>query len=86
MRGPLGPLHGDESIDGWWLAEVKILAAAGVDLPVASTPRALGQPVIVARQWSEVDMLAYRIRLRTGTKHPKLQNQKGLRKLLINTR
>ncbi|UQG60860.1 amidase [Marinobacter sp. M3C] len=72
MRGPLGPVHGDEAIDGMVVSEVNIAGLPAVTVPAGFY--ASGAPfnlVIVARQWSEVEMLAIAYAYEQGTKHRK---------------
>jgi Asp-tRNA(Asn)/Glu-tRNA(Gln) amidotransferase A subunit family amidase len=72
MRGPLGPLHGDETIDGMVVSEVNIAGLPAVTIPAGFY--ASGAPfnlVIVARQWSEADMLAIAYAYEQATMHRK---------------
>ncbi len=72
MRGPLGPLHGEETIDGMVVSEVNIAGLPAVTIPAGFY--ASGAPfnlVIVARQWSEADMLAIAYAYEQGTRHRK---------------
>jgi Asp-tRNA(Asn)/Glu-tRNA(Gln) amidotransferase A subunit family amidase len=72
MRGPLGPLHGDETIDGMVVSEVNIAGLPAVTVPAGFYPS--GAPfniVIVARQWTEADILAIAYAYEQGTKHRK---------------
>ncbi len=72
MRGPLGPLHGDETIDGMVVSEVNIAGLPAVTIPAGFY--ASGAPfnlVIVARQWSEADILAIAYAYEQGTRHRK---------------
>lgn len=72
MQGPLGPLHGDETIDGMVVSEVNIAGLPAVTIPAGFY--ASGAPfnlVIVARQWTEAEMLAIAYAYEQGTKHRK---------------
>ncbi|MEO7129654.1 MAG: amidase, partial [Rhodoferax sp.] len=72
MRGPLGPLHGKETIDGMVVSEVNIGGLPAVTIPAGYY--ASGAPfnlVIVARQWSEADILAIAYAYEQGTRHRK---------------
>ena len=72
MRGPLGPLHGEETIDGMVVSEVNIAGLPAVTIPAGFY--ASGAPfnlVIVARQWSEADILAIAYAYEQGTNHRK---------------
>jgi amidase len=60
MRGPLGPLHGDDYIHETVVSEINIAGLPAVTLPAGFYGS--GAPfnlVIVARQWSEADILAF---------------------------
>ena len=60
MRGPLGPLHGDDYIHETVVSEVNIAGLPAVTLPAGFYGS--GAPfnlVIVAPQWSEADILAF---------------------------
>ena len=72
MRGPLGSLHGEETIDGMVVSEVNIAGLPAVTIPAGFY--ASGAPfnlVIVARQWSEADILAIAYAYEQGTNHRK---------------
>lgn len=72
MRGPLGPLHGEETIDGMVVSEVNIAGLPAVTIPAGFY--ASGAPfnlVIVARQWTEADMLAIGYAYEQGTGYRK---------------
>ena len=72
MRGPLGPLHGDETIDGMVVSEVNIAGLPAVTIPAGFY--ASGAPfnlVIVARQWCEADMLAIAYAYEQATRYRK---------------
>ncbi len=72
MRSPLGPLHGEETIDGMVVSEVNIAGLPAVTMPAGFY--ASGAPfslVIVSRQWSEADILAIAYAYEQGTKHRK---------------
>lgn len=72
MRGPLGPLHGSETIDGMVVSEVNIAGLPAVTIPAGYY--ASGAPfnlVIVARQWCEADILALAYAYEQGTHHRK---------------
>ena len=59
MRGPLGPLHGDDYIHETVVSEVNIAGLPAVTVPAGFYDS--GAPfnlVMVSRQWSEVDLLA----------------------------
>lgn len=72
MRGPLGPLHGDEVIDAMVVSEINIAGLPAVTVPAGFY--ASGAPfnlVIVAPQWSEADILALAYAYEQGTTHRK---------------
>ena len=72
MRSPLGTLHGEETIDGMVVSEVNIAGLPAVTMPAGFY--ASGAPfslVIVARQWSEAEILAIAYAYEQGTKHRK---------------
>jgi amidase len=59
MRGPLGPLHGDDYIHETVVSEVNIAGLPAVTVPAGFyTSGAPFNLVIVAPQWSEADILA----------------------------
>lgn len=70
MRGPLGPLHGEETIDGMVVSEVNIAGLPAVTIPAGFYKS--GAPfnlVIVARQWCEADILALAYAYEQGTNY-----------------
>lgn len=70
MRGPLGPLHGSETIEAMVVSEINIAGLPAVTIPAGFY--ASGAPfnlVIVARQWSEADILAIAYAYEQGTRH-----------------
>jgi len=72
MRGPLGPLHGDDYIHETVVSEVNIAGLPAVTLPAGFYGS--GAPfnlVIVAPQWSEADILALAYAYEQATKHRK---------------
>ena len=72
MREPLGPLHGTETIDAMVVSEINIGGLPAVTVPAGFY--ASGAPfnlVIVSRQWSEADMLAFAYAYEQGTQHRK---------------
>ncbi|WP_158811602.1 amidase [Beijerinckia sp. L45] len=72
MRGPLGPLHGEEVIDAMVVSEINIGGLPAVTVPAGFY--ASGAPfnlVIVARQWSEADILGLAYAYEQATKHRK---------------
>lgn len=72
MRGPLGPLHGDEVIDAMVVSEVNIGGLPAVTIPAGFYSS--GAPfnlVIVAPQWTEADILAIAYAYEQNTKHRK---------------
>ncbi|MDE4305829.1 amidase [Phaeobacter gallaeciensis] len=76
MRGPLGPLHGDDYIHETVVSEVNIAGLPAVTVPAGFYGS--GAPyniVIVAPQWAEADILAIAYSYEQGTQHrraPKL--------------
>lgn len=72
MRGPLGPLHGEEVIDAMVVSEINIGGLPAVTVPAGHY--ASGSPfnlVIVAPQWSEADILALAYAYEQGTSYRK---------------
>lgn len=70
MRGPLGPLHGTETIEAMVVSEINIAGLPAVTVPAGYY--ASGAPfclVIVAPQWSEADILALAYAYEQGTGH-----------------
>jgi Asp-tRNA(Asn)/Glu-tRNA(Gln) amidotransferase A subunit family amidase len=70
MRGPLGPLHGEETIDAMVVSEVNIAGLPAVTIPAGFYKS--GAPfnlVIVARQWCEADILALAYAYEQGTNY-----------------
>jgi amidase len=70
MRGPLGPLHGDDYIHETVVSEINIAGLPAVTVP-AGYYRS-GAPfnlVIVAPQWSEADILALAYSYEQKTQH-----------------
>ena len=72
MRGPLGPLHGEEVIDAMVVSEINIGGLPAVTVPAGHY--ASGAPfnlVVVAPQWSEADILALAYSYEQGTNYRK---------------
>jgi len=72
MRGPLGPLHGDDYIHETVVSEVNIAGLPAVTIPAGFYSS--GAPfnlVIVAKQWTEVDILALAYAYEQATNHRK---------------
>ena len=70
MRGPLGPLHGDEVIDAMVVSEINIAGLPAVTLPAGYY--ASGAPfglVFVGRLWSEAALLAMAFDYESATHH-----------------
>jgi len=70
MRGPLGPLHGSETIEAMVVSEVNIAGLPAVTVPAGFYDS--GAPfnlVIVSRQWSEADILALAYSYEQATQH-----------------
>ncbi|WP_284947116.1 amidase [Acidisoma cladoniae] len=70
MRNDLKPLHGGGRIDETTVSEINIAGLPGVTVPAGYY--ASGAPfclIVVGRQWSEADLLAYAFAYESATKH-----------------
>jgi aspartyl-tRNA(Asn)/glutamyl-tRNA(Gln) amidotransferase subunit A len=70
MRDALSPLHGSDTIHETTVCEINIAGLPGVTVPAGYY--ASGAPfclIVLGRQWSEADLLAYAYAYEQSTRH-----------------